>query len=80
MSTSMFSVGLDVHKDSVTIAVLRNRDPEPMRVDRLPNDHNKLRRYFERLAAEESVRACYEASGAGYVLQRALADWASRVS
>ena len=75
MSTSMFSVGLDVHKDSVTIAVLRNRDPEPMRVDRLPNDHKKLRRYFERLAAEGSVRACYEASGAGYVLQRALVDW-----
>ena len=78
MSTPMFSVGLDVHKDSVTIAVLRNRDPEPMRVDRLPNDHKKLRRYFERLAAEGSVRACYEASGAGYVLQRALADWGFR--
>ncbi|MEX2530565.1 MAG: IS110 family transposase [Gemmatimonadota bacterium] len=75
MSTSMFSVGLDVHKDSVTIAVFRNRDPEPMRVDRLANNHKKLRRYFERLSAEGSVRACYEASGAGYVLQRALADW-----
>ena len=75
MSTSMFSVGLDVHKDSVTIAVFRDREPEPMRVDRLPNDHKKLRRYFERLAAEGSVRACYEASGAGYVLARALADW-----
>jgi hypothetical protein len=37
MSTSMFSVGLDVHKDSVTIAVFRDPlDPEPMRVDRLP--------------------------------------------
>jgi transposase len=71
----MFSVGLDIHKDSVTIAAFRNRDPEPMRVDRLPNDHKKLRRYFERLTAEGSVRACYEASGAGYVLQRALADW-----
>jgi transposase len=71
----MFSVGLDVHKDSVTIAVFRNRDAEPMRVDRLANDHKKLHRYFERLAAEGSVRACYEASGAGYVLQRALADW-----
>jgi transposase len=71
----MFSVGRDVHKDSVTIAVFRNRDAEPMRVDRLANDHKKLHRYFERLAAEGSVRACYEASGAGYVLQRALADW-----
>lgn len=75
MSTTTFYVGLDVHKDSVTIAVFRNRDPEPARVDRLPNDHRKLRRYFERLGAEGAVRACYEASGAGYVLQRALADW-----
>lgn len=75
MSTAMFSVGLDVHKDSVTIAVFRDREPEPLRVDRLPYDHKKIRRYFERLSAEGSVRACYEASGAGYVLQRALADW-----
>ena len=71
MSTPIFWVGLDVHKDSVTAAVFRDRVPEPMRVDRLPNDHRKLRRYFERLASEGSVRACYEASGAGYVLQRA---------
>ena len=75
MSATIFSVGLDVHKDSVTIAVFRNRDAEPVRVDRLPNDDKKLRRYFERLGAEGSVRACYEASGAGYVLQRALASW-----
>lgn len=75
MSTTTFYVGLDVHKDSVTTAVFRNRDPDPERVDRLPNDHKKLRRYFERLGAEGAVRACYEASGAGYVLQRALADW-----
>ncbi len=75
MSTATFYVGLDVHKDSVTIAVFRNRDPEPLRVDRLPSDHRKIRRYFERLGAEGAVRACYEASGAGYVLQRALDGW-----
>ncbi len=75
MSTPNFFVGLDVHKDSVTAAVFRNRDPEPMRVDRLPNDHRKLRRYFERLSSEGSVRACYEASRAAYVLQRACTDW-----
>ena len=58
-----FCLGLEVHKDSVTIAALRNRDPEPMRVDRLPNDHMKLGRHLERLGAEGRVRACYEASG-----------------
>ena len=54
MSTPNFFVGLDVHKDSVTLAVFRDRDPEPMRVHRLPNDHRKLRRYVERLSSEGS--------------------------
>ena len=70
-----FWVGLDVHKDSITAAVFRNRDPEPIRVDRLSYDLQKVRRYVQRLQAEGPVRACYEASGAGYVLQRSLSDW-----
>ncbi len=74
-SSVNFWVGLDVHKDSITAAVFRNRDPEPLRVDRLPYDLRKIRRYFQRLQAEGNVRACYEASGAGYVLQRSLAEW-----
>jgi len=73
--TPIFWVGLDVHKDSVTAAVFRNRDPEPLRVDRLPYELKKIRRWFERLARDGEVRACYEASGAGYVLQRSLTEW-----
>ena len=76
MSLSInFWVGLDVHKESVTAAVFRNRESEPLRVDRLSSDLHKLRRYFQRLQAEGTVRACYEASGAGYVLQRSLTEW-----
>jgi len=76
MSLSInFWVGLDVHKDSVTAAVFRNRESEPLRVDRLSADLRKLRRYFQRLQADGTVRACYEASGAGYVLQRSLTEW-----
>jgi transposase len=74
-SSVNFWVGLDVHKDSVTAAVFRNRDAEPLRVDRLPYDLHKIRRYFQRLQKEGNARACYEASGAGYVLQRALLGW-----
>lgn len=74
-SSVKFWVGLDVHKDSITAAVFRNRDPEPIRIDRLPYDLHKLRRYFQRLQAEGAVSACYEASGAGYVLQRSLTEW-----
>ena len=59
--------GLDVHKDSVTIAVLPAGADKPTRIDRYPNDFAKLRQVFERLAQEGELRACYEASGAGYV-------------
>jgi transposase len=74
-SSTIYFVGLDVHKESVTAAVFRGRDAEPMHVDRLNNDDRSLRRYFERLAKMGEVRACYEASGAGYVLQRSLVEW-----
>lgn len=75
-SASIIHLGLDVHKESVTIAVLPHDAAAPTRVDRLPNDLAKLRRYFTRLAADGAeLRACYEASGAGYVLQRAMREW-----
>ena len=68
-------LGLDVHKDSVTVAVLPAGAAAPTRVDKLANDPAKLRRYFDRLATEGTLRACYEASGAGYVLYRAMTEW-----
>ncbi len=75
MATSNLFLGLDVHKDSVTIAVFIGQAAEPEQVDRLPNNVHKLRRYFERLARRGTVHACYEASGAGYVLQRHMSAW-----
>lgn len=68
-------LGLDVHKDSVTIAVLPAGAAAPTRIDKYPNDFTKLRRVFERHAKDGELRACYEASGAGYVLQRAMHGW-----
>jgi len=75
MSRSIIYLGLDVHKDSITIAVLPAEAPAPTRVERLPNDLTKVRRFCERLAKDGEVRACYEASGAGYVIHRAMRDW-----
>lgn len=68
-------LGLDVHKDSITIAVLPAGAPSPTHVDKLANDPTRLRRYLERVAAHGALRCCYEASGAGYVLHRLLRDW-----
>lgn len=72
---SIIYLGLDVHKDTVTIAVLSEGAPAPTRIDKYPNDFAKLRKVFERHAREGALRACYEASGAGYVLQRAMQGW-----
>lgn len=71
----MIYLGMDVHKDSITIAVLPASAKTPTRMDRLPNDLPKLKQWIERVAREGEIHACYEASGAGYVLHRALAEW-----
>ena len=66
---------MDVHKDSITIAVLPHGAKTPTRLDRLPNDLAKLKRWLDRVARDGEIRACYEASGAGYVLHRAMREW-----
>jgi transposase len=75
MSPSIIYLGLDVHKDSVMVAVLPAEAPVPTQVDRLPADRRKLRPYLARLAQQGALRCCYEASGAGYVLHRLLTQW-----
>jgi transposase len=72
---SIIYLGMDVHKDSVTIAVLPASAKTPTRLERLPNDLGKLKRFLDRLARDGELRPCYEASGAGYVLHRALREW-----
>lgn len=66
-------IGLDVHAESITAAILdgNNQNPE---VIKLPSDLMKVRRLFRRLAEKGVPRACYEASGAGFVLQRVLSQ------
>lgn len=57
MSRSIIYLGMDVHKESVTIAVLPAGAPTPTRVDRLPNDLPKLHRYLRRLADQGELHA-----------------------
>lgn len=51
--------------DTITIAVRPAGAKTPTRLERLPNDLAKLRKWMERVARDGEVRACYEASGAG---------------
>ena len=75
VARSIIYLGMDVHKDSITVAVLPATAKAPTRLERLPNDLPKLKTWLARVAREGEVHACYEASGAGYVLHRALRDW-----
>ena len=75
VARSIIYLGMDVHKDSITIAVLPQGAKTPTRLERLPNDLPKLKTWLDRIARDGEVHACYEASGAGYVLHRARRDW-----
>jgi transposase len=75
VSASTIWLGWDVHKASVTSAVLRDGAPQAEAIDRLPNALPKLERYVRRWQREGTVRVVYEASSAGFVLQRACAAW-----
>jgi len=66
-------VGLDVHAESITAAILHPGSDQP-EVIKLSSDLMKIRRLFRQLSEHGRVRSCYEASGAGFVLQRVLAD------
>lgn len=70
---STIFLGLDVRTESVTIAVLPSDAAAPTHVDKLSCDFKKLVRYLERLGPVATLRAYFEASGAGYVLPRELA-------
>ena len=71
---SIIYLGMDVHKDSITIAVLPAgaKSADARRSARRTTSRS-CKRYLERWRTDGEVRACYEASGAGYVLHRALA-------
>ena len=75
MSESLIFIGMDVHHDTVTLAVFEGASKEAAVVQKLPNDLRKLRRFFDRWAKRGEIRTCYEASGAGYVLYHELTEW-----
>ena len=64
-------LALDVHKFSITAAVLEPGSDSPV-LDRLGTDEESVRRLVSRLGAGRSISACYEAGPTGYELARHL--------
>jgi transposase len=80
-SNTMLFVGLDVHKDSIVVAVAESGRGPARGVSKIPFEWNALRKVLEKLGPKETVSCCYEAGPTGYGLARSLhaAGWACDV-
>jgi len=65
------NIGLDVHKDTITIAVADGDSPAYV-LAQIPNDAADLLKRLRKLRAGGQLRACYEAGPTGYGLCREL--------
>lgn len=72
---SVVYVGMDVHKDSIVMAILRdgNRNVEYER--QIRNTTGAIKKFFKRLQEnDQSILACYEAGPTGFTLYRMLEE------
>jgi transposase len=65
-------LGLDVHRDTISVAVLP-ADQDAPQVERIAHDEPSIRRLVARFPEPRRLRACYEAGPTGYELARLLA-------
>src|SRR5207302_3474684 len=65
------TLGLDVHKDSISVAILTPRQDAPT-VERIFHDEPSVRRLIARFPDPRQLNACYEAGPTGYELHRLL--------
>jgi transposase len=64
-------LGLDVHKNTISVGVLEPA-AETAVVDKVSSDEDAVRRLVARFADPRRLRACYEAGPTGYELARLL--------
>lgn len=69
-------VGLDVHQKTIALAAYSEDGEHPiLEKTYATHDLSELRKTLRRLSEKGSVHACYEASGSGFELQRAIIQW-----
>jgi transposase len=65
-------IGLDTHKESITVAYAESGRQEPLDYGDIPNTPDALSKMVKKLAHGGAVRFCYEAGPCGYGLYRQL--------
>jgi transposase len=69
----VYYAGLDVHKDTIQLAVLGTKEKEPVSIKSLPNDEIKIIKELSKYQGKgKTVQVAYEAGCMGYTLYRTL--------
>jgi len=66
-------IGLDVHKNSVTVALVESGAEGEKFTQKMPNSPHQLVQLMRKLQREYDLRVCYEAGPCGYSLYRKFA-------
>ena len=61
-------IGLDVHADTISIAIAEAENGEVHSFGMIPNRPESVRKLMRKLGPPEQLRACYEAGPTGYGL------------
>jgi transposase len=61
-------VGLDVHAETIAVAVADAAGGEVRELGTIPNREESIRKLIKKLGPKEGLRCCYEAGPTGYVL------------
>ncbi len=59
--------GNDVHQETITVSVYVGEEQDPRIEKTIRNEKRSVEKFYKRLEKEYEIRACYEASGNGYV-------------
>jgi transposase len=71
--SNILFIGMDVHKDSVEIAIADGDSHEVRRYGRIGGTHDDMRKTLRKLVSQgKSLHFCYEAGPCGYELYRYL--------
>ena len=68
-------VGMDVHKDTIALAVAAADGSAPRFLGTIPNTPKALHQKLRGIGPAEHLQCCYEAGPTGYSTWRLLDDW-----
>lgn len=72
---SLLYVGMDVHKETIAIAIFRSNSRNPEYERQIRNEPGQIKKFFKKLKEKgENIICCYEAGPTGFFLYRLLEE------